>query len=100
MKTPPKEIYLPHINYTVRVRQFKKAPQQLPNARAYVESLDDHSCTLYIENKPHPCDLAHEVVHVLQFIALSRNMDFKLEQEHFGYMMQYIMGQVLGEKWQ
>jgi hypothetical protein len=36
------------------------------------------------------------LIHVLQFICVDRNMDFTVETEHMGYLMHYLMGQVLG----
>jgi len=91
-----KDIYIPHLNYTVKVREAKNPPEYLNNALNWVVSDGQYSCTLFIEKKPHAGDLAHELIHVLQFIALERNMDFKLEQEHFAYLMHYLIGQVMG----
>lgn len=91
-------IYLPHLNYTLKVKKFKVCAE-MPNALAWVEHTDSNTCTLYLDKKYTPGDLAHELVHVLQFIALDRNLRFELEQEHFGYMMQYFMGEILGYEW-
>lgn len=92
------KIYIPHLHYTVYVRKFKKPPDGVPNAQAFARNIDDHSCEIFLpkREKQSPGDVAHELIHVLQFIALSRNLDFKLEQEHFGYLMHYLMGKVLG----
>ena len=43
-----------------------------------------------------PGDVAHELIHVLQFICADRNMDFVREQEHMAYIMHYLMGKVYG----
>ena len=99
MKTHFGKIYLPHLNYTVEVKLFKTPPESLENALAYVQSNGQHSCSLYIGKTYKPADLAHELIHVLQFIALARNIDFKLEQEHFGYLMHYLMIKIEGGKW-
>ncbi len=94
-----KKIYLPHINYTIELKEAKNPPEEVPNAKNWVTSYGQKGCAMYIDKKPNPADLAHEVTHVLQFICLNRNIDFKLEQEHMGYLMQYIMGEILGYKW-
>ena len=93
------KIYLPHIHYTVYVRTFKKAPDSVSSALAYTENIDNNSCAIYLGKKCHVGDVAHELIHVLQFICLARNMDFRLEQEHMGYLMQYLMGRLLGTTW-
>lgn len=94
-------IYLPHIHYTVRVRQIRRRPEGLANALAYVLHDNPNQCTLYLDRKKRiiPGDLAHELVHVLQFICLDRNISFTQEQEHMGYIMHYLMGRVLGHTW-
>ena len=65
---------------------------------AYVERDNKNQCTLFI-NRPvrliNTPTLAHEIVHILQYIAEARNMDMVQEQEHFGYLMNYIMNRVL-----
>lgn len=90
------KIYIPHIHYTVFVKEAKTPPEEISNAKAWVISEDRNSCTLYIEKKPNPCQLAHELVHVLQRICLNRNITFTLEQEHMGYLMDFLMGKILG----
>lgn len=99
-KKQEKDIYIPHLNYTVRVREAKNAPEGLVNALAWVISEGQHECTLYLEKgKPHAGDVAHEIIHILQFICLNRNIDFKLEFEHMGYLMQWLLGQVMEWEW-
>lgn len=94
------KIYLPHINYTVYVKKFKKPPFDLPNAHAYVESDGENSCSIFLIEKPNPGDVAHELIHVLQRICKSRNMNFLKEEEHMAYIMHYLMGEILGYKWE
>lgn len=95
-----KKIYLPHIHYTVHVKQFQPH-KDLENALAYVQNNGPNNCTLFIDLKQKivPADLAHELVHVLQFICLARNINFTLEQEHMGYIMHYLMGRIMGDTW-
>lgn len=96
-----KDIFIPHLNYVVKVRQFKTPPEDCHHSLAYVQSHGQHGCTLYIDLKKScsPMDLAHEIVHILQFICMWRNIDFKIEQEHMGYLMQWLMGEIVGAKW-
>lgn len=93
------KIYLAHIHYTVNVRKFKDAPEEVPNALAYVRRLDENSCVVYLSGKQNPGDVAHELTHVLQNICLARNIEFSLEREHMGYIMHYLMGKILGYQW-
>jgi len=92
------DIYLPHIHYTLRVRQIGKIPSDIPTALVYVQKDDMCGCTLYIDltRKIVGPELAHELVHVLQLICESRSMDFKREEEHMGYIMQYLMATIMG----
>jgi len=83
------------------VKEVKVPPDALPNARAWVESTGKNGCTLFLQKgKQQPGDVAHELVHVLQFLSIARNMDFQIEHEHFGYLMHWLMGEVLGYKWE
>lgn len=93
------KIYLPHLNYTIFVKPFKKAPDVMPNALTYCERINNKSCNIYVSKKNIPGDLAHELVHVLQFICIDRNIDFTSETEHMGYLMHYLMGQIMGYEW-
>ena len=96
-----RDIYLAHLNYTVRLRQSGQPPEEVKHAISWVISEDKNTCTLYTDLKTriHPGDLSHELIHVLQFICLDRNINFTLEQEHMGYLMQYLFGQIMGHKW-
>ena len=71
----------------------------MENALAYVENIDNNSCAIFLGKKDSSGDIAHELVHVLQFICLARNIDFRLEKEHMGYIMHYLMGRILGNEW-
>lgn len=92
------KIYLPHINYTVHTRVFKYHAR-VPNARAYVKRTDKNSCIIYLPKRTSSSDLAHELIHVLQYICTDRDMDFVQEQEHMGYIMHYLMGRIRGYEW-
>lgn len=94
-----KDIYLPHLNYTIKVRPMKSPPEEMPTALAYVKTEDNNTCTMYLGEKSTTGDLLHEIIHVLQKICLARNIDFGLEQEHTAYIGHYLAGEILGYKW-
>jgi hypothetical protein len=95
------KIYLPHIHYTVHVKQMTVPPEGVLHAKAYVLREDENSCTVFLDKKKIVAgDLAHEIVHVLQFICGDRNINFVLEQEHTAYIMQYLMGKIMGYSWE
>lgn len=96
-----KDIYLPHIHYTVRIREFKAHPEGLENALAYVEYTDENTCTMYLNSKRKLLggDVLHEIIHVLQKMCSARNMRFELEVEHLAYTAQHLAGEILGYKW-
>ena len=95
-------LYLPHINYTVRVRDMKSLPKphgSQTTVHACIIYEGKHGSTVYLPTKPAPPMVAHELTHVLFHICRERHMDFLSEEEHMAYIMQYLMGQILGYKW-
>jgi len=92
------KIYLPHIHYTVYTKPLKAHPS-LKYAQAWTERTNRNTSTIYLPKKTNDGDLAHELIHVLQFICEDRNMNFLLEQEHTAYIMQYLMGKIRGYTW-
>ena len=99
MKVYYGKIYLPHINYTVRIRPHKTPPASIRGAGAWVRSDDKFGCTIYLHKNETPSSVAHELVHVLRYICQERMMDFEHEEEHMAYIMQHLMGRVFGYKW-
>lgn len=89
------KIYIQHLAYTILVKE----PDKYSRHVAYVHKDNKSQCTIYIKRpvkfKETPT-LAHEIVHILQYIAESRSIDMTYEQEHMGYLMNYIMNEVLG----
>lgn len=93
-----KRILIPHLAYTVNVKEPGKN-KPITNAVAWVEWDSDNECSLYIKQpiKPYQVPtLAHELVHVLQHISEARGIHFASEREHLGYLMQWLMNEVLG----
>lgn len=92
-----KDIKIPHLGYTIKVRDIRKNPKK--NFVMYVEKLNSNTCQMNLKRKIADTDfptLAHETLHVLQYIADARNIDLTYEQENVGYLMQYILNQLLG----
>lgn len=93
------KVYLPHINYTVLIKKrgvCKKAPAWM---KAVAEKTSPNSATIYIKlpisRNDYPT-LVHELIHVLQYICASRNIDFTAEQEHMAYIGNYIFNKATG----
>ena len=99
MKVHYGTIYLPHINYTVRIRPFQKPPDRIGKANAWIRHEDKWGCTVYFPKDQSPSEVSHELIHVLQYICVDRYMEFDGEFEHMAYTMQYLMGRVLGFGW-
>lgn len=96
------KIYIPHLGYTVEIKKFKDDPR-VPNAMAWSETLGPDKSAIYIHQPIKRVDtplLAHELIHVLQWIAVARGIDFTQEQEHFAYLMQWVMNEVLGYEYE
>lgn len=94
-----KKIYIPHIHYTVHfysgkdvLKIFKDQDGKAWTAKGKKESI----ISVRKERDAKPGLLAHEIIHVLQNIADDQGIDFVDEKEHFGYLMQYILGKILG----
>lgn len=96
------KIQIPHINYTVTIKDIAKKDtsnifKNKPTGIA--EQVDKNNAIIYlpkeIKHYQHGI-VGHEIIHILQFIAEDRNMNFVLEQEHFAYLFMYIFGKVLG----
>lgn len=92
------KIEIPHLGYTILVKDVSKGKQDW---KAWVHRDNNNQCTVFLDlkNLKKPVyfpTIAHEITHVLQFIALARDIDFMTEQEHFGYMTNYILNKILG----
>ena len=90
-----KNILIPHLNYMVYVRPLVPDPKE-PETEAYVDLESRHHCVMYLKRKCLPPTVAHEITHVLQHLCETRSMRFTEESEHMGYLMQYLMQQILG----
>jgi hypothetical protein len=89
------KIKIPHLGYTLIVKQ----PDGSQKWKAWVTHDSTNQCTLYIKQpiiRSEDPTLAHELVHVLQYISADRNLDLTYELEHAGYLMGYLMNEILG----
>lgn len=94
------KIYLPHINYTVHVKEHNgEHPSFGHKSYASTEEVDRHNCYIYLPKKAGASVICHEVTHALQFIAKARGISFVDELEHFGYMAQYITLKIISAEW-
>lgn len=94
-------IYLPHLHYTVHVKERESFKGKTDFIAVCVRD-DDRNSTIYIKKpikKWAHGTLVHEVIHALQFICESRNIDFLQEQEHVGYLAQYIFNKITGHSY-
>lgn len=96
-----KIINLPHLTYQVYFYTGKDIPKNCSNEGSIAWTVKgENSSAVCIREKidAQPTLLAHEIMHVLQFLAHERNMDFLQEQEHFAYLMQFLLAEMLGVK--
>jgi hypothetical protein len=91
-------IHIAHLNFTVKVRAMKPHPDGNRSV-AWTDNVDRHNSVLYLPDMLSPGLVAHEVTHVLQQICAVRSIDFVRETEHMGYLMQYLVGKILGYSW-
>ena len=98
MKKKQMKISLDHLFYTIEV-SFNSA--DFLNERGIecaTEYVRNGYIKLHFRSKPKNIDfpsVAHEVIHSLQWIAKDRGIDFIKEEEHFAYLMQYILNRIL-----
>lgn len=100
------KIYIPHIHYTLKVKDVSKAKsyvkELLKTKVACFHKEDNFNGCIYIKlpikNFEVPL-LAHEVIHCLQHICETRNIDFVDEKEHMAYLMSWILNEILGYRY-
>lgn len=98
-----KEIYIPHINYTVRLCDISRAEgldKQLLNKYIALTRADGSSSTIYfrfpIEVRDLPL-LCHEIMHVIEYISVDYGIVIQEEKEHVAYLFQYILKELMRE---
>ena len=88
------KIYLPHIHYTVIL---KDAYHKDMGIQPSCERVNFESCILWIPKKHRKATtVAHEAMHACQYIAEARSINMISEQEHMAYIMGYIVAKIMG----
>ena len=97
-----KEIKIPHLKYTIQVRDLSELKGVKKKGGGYTAIVDENTACIFIEdlketvkhieNIPH---IAHEVMHVIQIICENFGMSIENEQEHTAYLMFYILEEII-----
>lgn len=102
-----KGIYIPHLAYWVKVMDIHKAEGDIENyissrgraPAACAHRVCNSSAEIYLTfplKVNYYSTIGHEVVHILQYIAEARDMQFRDEEEHFAYLFQFIFNEIIG----
>ena len=94
----PQTIPIPHLNFKVRVRHIHPSEVAAGSA-AFCRFDHRHQATIYLPKRCAPPMAAHEIIHALEHICKSRNMAMEHEREHMAYLMQHLLGQIMGMVW-
>jgi hypothetical protein len=103
------KIYIPHLHYTINVRDVKNAYELKEwrktnhNAKMSAQDVSSNEANIYVIfpiKDLHAGSIGHEIVHVLQFISNNRGIDFVNEQEHFGYLFQFIFNKIYNRRYE
>ncbi len=101
------EIFIPHLNYLIKVKDLSKPEgavisyKSSRNLKGCTHSINNTEGHIYI-NFPikieHHGAIGHEIIHLLEYIAEWRDIDFKIEREHFAYMFEFIFNSIVNIK--
>jgi hypothetical protein len=104
-RTKNKIVIINHLGYTIKFCSTDKNS----SFENYCIKINNNECHIILKDiqkyennsffRTNISIVAHEIVHALQFICESRNIDMVAEQEHIGYMMNYIMNEFIGVKY-
>lgn len=92
------KIYLPHIHYTIHIKNIKYFREK-HDLSALTQNIDRDTSIIWMNLPIKAIDhatLAHEIIHVLQYICNYRRIDFISESEHMGYLMQFVFNKATG----
>lgn len=96
------KIKIKHLGYTVMVKPRSKF-KGFDYYVAVTQKNSPDQSTVYIDlpiKRKEYATLAHELVHVLQYICDSRGIEFTQEQENTAYLMQYLLNEITGYKYE
>lgn len=95
---------IPHLGYKVI---YGVNPKEFTGdqEKSIMFAEDTNKNTSAIIFRETPTDLqggtvAHEIMHVLQFMCRRRNIKMEHELEHMGYLMQYIFNEIYDRKYE
>lgn len=101
------KIYLPHINYTLHVKDISKGKgevkEYLKTKVACHIKINECMSEIYVKlpiKQKDVTTLCHELIHVLQNISHTFDINFSNEEEHFAYMFQYMLNKILGYEYE
>ena len=90
-------IDVPHLGYTVRVKRLRRGVDGAdPGWIAYAKDVGGGVAELYFNEWCSPPTVAHEVVHVVQYICRRKSIAMVKEMEHVAYLTDYLTAKVLG----
>lgn len=67
------------------------------NSKMMAENTNKNVGTILFRKKPTVLEsgmVAHEIIHILQYLCRRRNIIMEDETEHMGYLMQYIFNEI------
>lgn len=92
------KILIPHLGYTVlygvNPKEFTGRQEKVV---MFAENTNKNTGTIVFRKVPTDLEsgtVAHEIIHILQFICCRRNIVMEDEREHMGYLMQYIFNEI------
>lgn len=89
---------IPHLNYKVYYGiSSKEFTGRQEKSVMFAENTNKNTGTIIFRKKPTELEsgtVAHEIVHILQYICKRRNITMEDEIEHMGYLMHYIFNEI------
>jgi hypothetical protein len=97
-----KTIHIPHLRFTVYVKDMSELMGVERKGSGYVAQFGDDSACLFLEDVEKTVKqldrfptIAHEVLHVIQILCEKFQMKIENEQEHTAYLMHYILEKII-----
>jgi len=94
-------IEVPHLAYQIKYGINTTDPYWMEDrhVKMFAENTNRHTASIFFKKQPKMENVfivAHEVMHCLQYMCRNRNIDMARESEHMAYLMQYILGHIMG----
>lgn len=98
------EISIPHLGYKVLYGvNLKEFVDRQSKSHMFAENTNKSTATIVFRGTPNDLQsgaVAHEIMHVLQFMCRRRNIVMEDETEHMGYLMQYIFNEIYDREYE